>query len=365
MRLLAATLSLTSLFALSSSCETWEPQATDDYVFHDNFEFGAAHENAGCDACHVLAASVMLQQTPDTPNSPWTTFLELDEDNACISCHPFVRSGPDSEEATVDCATIDDTSPYYETERCRYERHPSHGWVAADFPATACTNCHPLSNANWTIGGGGHEPVGSAHDDPPLVDVFPLINGHAGRACGDCHAGDFSAEIGKSASCASAGCHTRADESTSGDAHKPVARAGGADIERDCSTCHADVEVNGDRIWPLSWVDLGGGKFPLQHEFLVDHATVETWRNVAPGSEVLRPQTDWVRDCWRCHNAYPNDAVPPTQIYLTFDFATYPVSYDTCTEQCHQTELTANHGAGQACTEAGCHPTAGPSDWLP
>ncbi len=320
-------------------CESYTPPQVDpDYSFHAGFVLGTVHERFTCESCHVVAADVMLGMEPEDPRTGWVTRLELDPnpERHCASCHPFLRNGPESPEATVDCASLPAGDNLRRSERCRYELSDAHrggnlncssygchsvdnpyGWIpnkheqsplSQTFPledghagltceachedgaeeqglvppvwsglGTACEGCHEDSRPSNHYGsapcGGCHSPSDGSwfpvstsqlsHDHPPLSDIFPLEGGHAGVACSSCHPGSASAEHGKSAACASSGCHSRAafPPMGAGDVnHYPSPTT--VEKDRDCMACHvvADTEVQTpfERfrfVWPSSWSD--------------------------------------------------------------------------------------------------------------
>lgn len=308
--------SLATLLLAVVSCETYEPPVT-EYEFHASFTTGVAHEEFGCDACHVAAASLMLEQPADAPGSNWVTQLEVSRTNSCESCHPYIRNGKDSPEATVDCASLPLGDALRTSERCAYELAGVH-----QNNTLRCTEsgCHSLSNTDWKLGGGGGptgEP-GPSHDAAPLLDVFPLEGGHAaaGVTCTDCHSdlANTANERGKSESCASAGCHSRLDPGVPGGTdHYPA--AGEPESTRDCRACHVNyvvgVYTDYGFTWPTTFqdrqADHGGG-------FVIDHG-------------------DGANTCWNCHNRYENDnGSESLPTYFEFQTTTSRLSCLTCHE---------------------------------
>lgn len=332
---------LAGLLLAVVSCEAYAPPADDAYTFHASFDFGVAHEDAGCDACHIEAANNMLDRVPDTPDSGWVTMLDVGfQPQSCTACHPFIRN-PGTEEETVDCSTLPVGSALLESERCRYLTNANHvGGTTQD-----CTVCHQVSHEEWNYLGGGGPGGGNPHEEAPLVDVFPLEGGHEDQACGACHADlqNPQNEVGSGEYCAN--CHSRSDANVpNGASHYPPADPTAPETARDCFACHVNVSYD-YADYSFSWPDTFGVRASDHGAgFAIDHG-------------------NGVNTCWNCHNVYDNDNGASTQ--PTFYQFEIPVQRGNC-NLCHVDYVnggvdpamlsnTPGHTAlDGACTD--CHP---------
>ena len=345
------------------ACEQYvPPEQGDAYVFHASFDRGAPHANLDCDACHIVAAGVMLQLPGDAPDTNWVTSIPVQQDNACLTCHPFMPNGPNGPEANADCdklyadwqaacATDPNTQApaLLRSEACRFDTFHELEFVAAGCTGGGCHDYQTQSDWNYSGydrfaacpdgggGGGGGGNTGSPHDPGGF---WQLEGGHAGVLCADCHTtGNYADLNGLGDRCTT--CHDRS-ETTAGAGHYPS--PSGVETDRDCIACHVDPLTGNDGYqstyerfvfaWPSTWSqaahDHGGG-------FYISHGPAYT-----------------VFDCESCHNQYAFDATQPND--YRFEAS---VGRDDC-QRCHGATAPLPEGYighaptdTQACTD--CH----------
>ncbi|MCB9675424.1 MAG: hypothetical protein H6737_09935 [Alphaproteobacteria bacterium] len=343
------------------SCEKYE--APQPVPFHSGFDWGPAHgpsleqiqydasidtdpqfdANNFCDKCHVGGAS---QQVADgvynlngdpvlvaDPASGWATVLSP----LCQDCHPL-RVGLVE---PIECP------PGAQSEYCRFQAQGAHANVN---PVNGCDGaaCHSIyPPTTWSIGGEN----GGGHDDPPLSEIFPLEGGHAGRACGDCHAGDYTAEAGKAEYCGN--CHTRAGEGEDA-THYPPDRDGWTDErERDCKACHSSFAEGQSRYileMPANW---GANN---EHYFRTPHHTVQDWDTFP--AVVANGVNDWKNGCDDCHDVGFATGTGGTYLSTTDNRFSCGKCHDLPQLELDYPAYHDNLAANPAgCTQTNCHPS--------
>ena len=161
----------------------------------------------GCESCHVPATWENRRTIWDRHDTTLFPLTGVHAAGFCAGCH---RSPPPFEYATtpIGCFACH-ADDYRNTTRIDHQR--------AGFP-TECQLCHTTSG--WlpaTIGDG----IGFGHS------FFPLVGGHRGLDCGDCHQNGFS---GTPTDCVA--CHRQDFESTRDPNHLA------AGFPTDCELCH-------------------------------------------------------------------------------------------------------------------------------
>jgi hypothetical protein len=268
------------------------------------------HASAGypttCAQCHTTTQWQGATFT-HTPNFPLTLGHA---GRACNQCHttPGVFTG-----LSTDCASCH-TGTYQATT------NPKH--VAPAFP-TNCTQCH--NTTRWTGASFSH------------TTSFPLADGHAGRACNQCHTTP-GVYTGLSTTCSS--CHLTTYQHTTNPNHVT------AGFPTNCTQCHNTRQWQGATFAHTS-------TFPLTNGHAGRGCTL---CHTTPGV-----YTGLSTTCSSCHLTNYQNTTNPNHAT-----AGYPT---TCT-QCHNTRqwqgatfthpaafpLTNGH-AGRGCTL--CHTTPG------
>lgn len=143
----------------------------------------------------------------------------------CFQCHPGAQVG-NFEGLDPDCTSCHTA----DLARATMPDHQAQGWTSD------CQRCHvPL----------GWRPARFAHPTG-----FPLIAGHAGRDCAECH-GDTGSFTGLSTDCAS--CHLDDWQMTTEPPHAAVG------IGTDCMRCHSIVSWGDGRFDHPATFPLTGG----------------------------------------------------------------------------------------------------------
>lgn len=352
-----------------AACEQYQPPADEDYAFHASFDRGQPHAQLDCDACHIVAAGVMLQLPGDTPDTNWVTRIPLQEGNPCLTCHPFLPNGPEGPEAnancdqleatwTSDCATDATTRApaLLRSEKCRFDTFHVYEAVAPSCTGGGCHNYQNQTNWNYSgydrfaecpdDGGGGGGGGGGALGPHAVGGFWQLEGGHEGVACVSCHpTGNYTEQSGQGDKCAN--CHTRADTTGGVAGHYPSPT--GVELDRDCIACHVaadtdDYQVTYERftfLWPSTWTEAAH-----------DHG-LQTGE--ADGFYVNHGSSYAVFSCESCHNEFAAEPSQPDDYRFQAS-----VGRDDC-QRCHDGATAPfpaepfGHGAADTQTCQSCH----------
>lgn len=224
------------------------------------FPLVGVHARVDCEACHLGAQGETFVGTPSDcfacHAADYAGTAEPDHEIAgmstdCLECHSSVASGwGDSNfdhdalfpltgaHARLDCAACHadgfggEPTDCFGCHRSDYEQTGDPDHVAAQL-GTDCATCH--STSAWQPAGFDHAAAG-----------FPLMGGHAGVSCLDCHDGGYT---NTPTDCYA--CHQTDYEGATDPDH-----AGGG-FDTDCLLCH-DVAA-----WEPATFDHASSSFPL------------------------------------------------------------------------------------------------------